>query len=154
MTNVGGTDNQKVNAQKYEVFIRDPVDNVTLFEYLFLQDARLILAHLEQREPTTAGTNVVYSGNPNNSLSGTILYTTDGWAAAVAGWTALGIRNRTNNEYPLVTLVVKETAPGGGINIMTFASGAKLQSLEISRPAEGAVKINVVFTIFIDPVVT
>src|SRR5437899_5084001 len=122
MANVGGNDNLKVNAQKYEVFI-----STVSSEYLFMQDARLILAHLEQREPTTAGTNVVYSGNPNNSLSGTILYTTDGWAAAVAGWTALGIRNRTNNEYPLVTLVVKETAPGGGINIMTFASGAKLQ---------------------------
>src|SRR3989442_12696685 len=140
MANVGTADNLKVNAQKYEVFI-----STVSSEYLFLQDARLILAHLEQREPTTAGTNVVYSGNPNNSLSGTILYSTDGWAAAVAGWTAL--TTKTNNEYPIVTLIVKETAAGGGVNTITFTNGAKLQSLEISRPAEGAVKINVVFNI-------
>src|SRR2546426_11061494 len=150
MANVGTADNLKVNAQKYEVFI-----STVSSEYLFLQDARLILAHLEQREPTTAGTNVVYSGNPNNSLSGTILYSTDGWAAAVAGWTALGIGvgSRTNNEITPTTLIVRETAAGGAVNIMTFTNGVKLQSLEISRPAEGAVKINVVFTIFVDPVV-
>src|SRR5437879_6505851 len=145
MANVGTADNLKVNAQKYEVFISS-VSN----EYLFLQDARLVLSHLEQREPTTSGTNVVFSCTPNNSLSVTLVYSTDSWTAEVAGWTNLS--TRTNAEYPIIDkLIVRLTAAGGSVTTMTFTSGSKLQSLEIIRGTEGAVKINVVFSIFVDP---
>jgi hypothetical protein len=147
LANVGGTDGKKVNAQRYEVFISSVSS-----EYLFLQDARLVLSHPEIIEPTTSGVNVPYSGLPKNQLSGTILYTTDAWGAAVAGWTAL--MTKTNQEYPTVTLIVRFTSADGSVNTLTFTSGARLQSLEPVRGGEGSVKVNISFTIFVDPTVS
>jgi hypothetical protein len=147
MANVGGDKTKRVNAQSYEIFISS-VSN----EWLYLQDARLSLSHQEIIEATTAGVNVPYSGLPKNTLSGTTLFTTDMYAAAVAGLTALS--TKSNNEYPIFTLLVRLTDASGGTTTLTFTSGAKLQSWEISRGKEGASIVSLSFVMWIDPTVT
>lgn len=147
MANTGTVSTNRVNATKYEVFIAT-VSN----EWLLLQDARLVLSHAENPESTTAGGVVLYSGLPRNSLSGTILYTTDQWGAAIAGWTALS--TRTNGEYPIFTLVVRFTGADGSTNTLTFTNGAKLQEFSFPKGTEGATKCSVNIAIAVDPTVS
>jgi hypothetical protein len=147
MANVGGDKTKRVNAQSYEIFIAS-VSN----EWLYLQDARMVLGHTEQIEGTTAGVNVPYSGLPKNAISGTTLFTTDQWGAAIAGITALS--TKTNNEYPIFTLVVRLTDASGGTTTFTYTSGAKLQEVDISRGEEGATKVSFNIVMWIDPVVS
>lgn len=146
MANVG-SEATKVNAAKYQIFV-STVSN----EWSFLQDANLTLSHPEILEPYTSGTISAYSGAPRNRLSGTILYTSDMWAASTIGWTAL--MTKTNGEFPLFTLIVKETDKSGTANTLTFTNGTKLESLSISKSPEGAVKANISFIMVVDPTVT
>ena len=147
MANIGGTISKRVNAQSGEMFIAS-----TSNEWLFVQDLNVSLSHQEIVEPTTLGTNVAYSGTPRNQISGTILYTTDAWAAAVAGWTALS--TKSNNEYPIVTILIRYTDSAGGVNTLTFTTGCKLQSLNPQRGAEGGVKVSFSFTVYVDPTIS
>lgn len=147
MANVGGDKTKRVNAQSYEIFISS-VSN----EWLYLQDANLSLRHTEQIEGTVGGVNVPYSGLPRNGITGTVLFTTDEWSAAVAGITALS--TKTNNEFPIFTLLVKLTDASGGTTTFTFTSGAKLQGVNISRGEEGAVKVSFDIVMWIDPTVS
>ena len=146
MANVG-TEATKVNASKYEIFV-----GATSNSYSLLQDATLLLSHPEIIEPYTNGSVSAYSGNPRHRLTGTILYTSDMWAAATLGWTAL--TTRTNNELPLFTLIVRETDKSSATNTMTFTSGAKIESLSISKSAEGAVKVSITFIMIADPTIS
>jgi len=146
MGNVG-SEATKVNASKYEIFVASVAS-----EWLFLQDANLILSHPEVIEPYTNSSVSAYSGNPRNRLTGTILYTSDMWAASVIGWTAL--TTRTNGEFPLFTLIVRETDKSGTANTLTFTNGTKVESLSIAKSAEGAVKVSINFVITVDPVVS
>jgi hypothetical protein len=149
MANLGGDKTKRVNAQSMEIFIGS-LSN----EWLYMQDARLNLSHTETLEPTTGGNSVPYSGVPKNSLSGTILFTTDAWGAAIAGWSALYPTSPTNNEYPIFTLIIRLTDSVGGTTTYTFTTGAKLQSIETSRGEEGAVKVNVNFTMWVNPTIS
>lgn len=148
MGNVG-TEATKVNAAKYQVFVSS-VSN----EWSFLQDANLTLSHPEQPEPYTSGSITYYSGAPRNRLTGTILYTSDMWSAATLGWTAL--MTKSNGEFPLFTLIVRETDKSGTStnNVMTFTNGAKLESISINKAVEGAVKVNISIILTIDPTIT
>jgi len=147
MANVGGDKTKRVNAQSYEIFISS-VSN----EWLYLQDARLSLKHNEQIEGTTAGVNVPYSGLPRNGITGTTLFTSDEWSAAVAGLTAL--TTKTNNEFPIFTILVRLTDASGGTTTFTFTNGAKIQGIDVSRGEEGAVKVSLDIVCWIDPVVS
>jgi hypothetical protein len=147
MANVGGDKTKRVNAQSYEIFIAT-ISN----EWLYLQDARMVLSHPEMIESTTAGVNVPYSGLPKNAISGTTLFTTDQWSAAIAGISALS--TKVNNEYPIFTLLVRLTGADGSITTFTFTSGAKLQEVDISRGGEGATKVSFNIVMWVDPTIS
>jgi len=139
---------QRVNSQKYEVLIGASGDNLVL-----LQNASLSVSHSEFREPTTGGSNVYFSGAPDNVLSGTILYTSDLVSGGGTGGDINEWLTRTNGEYSLFTIVVRLTNAGGTAQTYTFTSGAKLTSLVIYKGAEGATKADVTFILSGDPVI-
>jgi len=141
-----GTLAARVNSQAYTVSIT----NSTTGEYLFLQDARMVLAHTELKEPTTSGGNVYYSGTDSNRLIGTILYTKDAFIQANIGFNTT-LLTRANGEVPLFTMVIFLTSAGGTTTTFTYSSLAKVESVDILKAAEGATKIAVSYILINDP---
>ena len=144
-----GSTAAKVNSQAYKV----EITNGSTGEYLFLQDARLILGHAELKEPTTSGGNLYFSGTPTNRLVGTIVFTKDLFSQSNIGWNNI-LFGRTNGEVPEFTMVIKLTSKGGTLTTFTFTTGAKCESVDVSKAAEGATKCSVSFILISDPSVT
>ena len=69
-----GTVAQKVNAKKFQVYIGS-----TSNEWKLLQNARVLISHPVFREPTTSGGVVTYTGAPDHSISGSLIFTRDAW---------------------------------------------------------------------------
>lgn len=136
----------RVNSQAYTVSIT----NSTTGEYLFLQDARVVLAHTELKEPTTSGGNVYYSGTDSNRLIGTILYTKDAFIQANIGFNTT-LLTRSNGEVPLITLQIFLTSAGNTTTTFTFTTLAKVESVDVLKAAEGATKIAVSYVLIADP---
>jgi len=145
MTNFGSLA-ARVNSQAYKVSIT----NSTTGEYLFLQDARMVLSHTELKEPTTSGGNVYYSGTPTNRLIGTVLYTKDTFTQANIGFSTT-LLTRTNGEVPLITMVITLTDAGGTATTFTFTTLAKVESVDVLKAAEGGTKLAVSYILINDP---
>src|SRR3990170_1482393 len=145
MTNFG-TMAARVNSQAYKVSIT----NSTTGEYLFLQDARMILGHTELKEPTTSGGNIYYSGTPTNRLIGTVLYTKDTFTQSNIGFNAT-LLTRANGEVPLITMVITLTDAGGTATTFTFTALAKVESVDVLKGAEGGTKLAVSYILINDP---
>lgn len=133
-----GTAGQEVNAKKMQVYIGSNDTN----EWALIQNARVLVSHPIFREPTTNGGVVTYTGAPDNSISGTVLFTRDSWNTATNGFNALlGV---ANGEVTAKTWNVKFTDVSGSAAVvrLTFTN-CKLSSVDISKSVEGAVKADI-----------
>lgn len=136
----------RVNAQAYKITIT----NSTSGEYLFLQDARMILAHTEFKEPTTSGGNIYYSGTPTNRLIGTVLFTKDMFIQANIGFNTT-LFTRTNGEVPVISSTIVLTSEGGVAATFTYTAKLKVESVDVTKAAEGGVKLAISYILTDDP---
>jgi hypothetical protein len=143
---------KEVNSKKFQVFIGS-----TSNEWKLIQNARVTISHPIFREPTTSGGVVTFTGAPDNSISGTLLFTHDEWTTAnsagatnTSGLKALltvatdGFGNITTGEVPFKTWVIKFTSLDAAASetTLTFAN-CKLSVADISKSVEGAVKVDI-----------
>ena len=154
---------EEVNAKRMQVFIGaitypDADTPVTLGgEWKLLQNARVLISHPIFREPTTSGGVATYTGAPDNTISGTLLFTRDEWNTAnagankVAGLAALlapGAGGEVIRKKWLVrfmdissTLAAQTTIPTRN-ELLTFTD-CQLSVVDISKSVEGAVKADI-----------
>ncbi len=136
-----GTSGQEVNAKKMQVYIGN-----TTNEWKLIQNARVLISHPIFREPTTNGGVVTYTGAPDNSISGTLLFTRDSWNTSTNGFAALlgGATGSEITEVPTSSWNIKFTDVSGASAVvrLTFAN-CKLSSVDISKSVEGAVKVDI-----------
>ena len=71
------TTGKEVNAKKMQIFIGS-----TSNEWKLVQNARVLVSKPIFREPTTGGDVVTFTGAPDNSISGTLLFTYEEWTTA------------------------------------------------------------------------
>ena len=132
-------------------------------EALLLQDMRETQTGTEYREPTTSAGTVYYSGQNNNRIQGTILFTTDMYKAATNNLSILN--TKINGEKPVFKLVMVYTDSQGSIGTNTFTydpavpiagqnSGAKFESCIRQKSPEGAVKVDISIVLLGDPIIT
>ena len=72
----------EVNAKKMQVYIGAVGGDGG--EWKLMQNARVLISHPIFREPTTSGGVATYTGAPDNTISGTLLFTRDEWNRANA----------------------------------------------------------------------
>ena len=139
------TTGKEVNAKKFQVFIVS-----TSNEWKLVQNARVLVSKPIFREPTTGGEVVTFTGAPDNSISGTLLFTYEEWTTAnssgatgVAGLKALLTADATG-EVLAKTWLIKFTSMDSSASntTLTFAN-CKLTVADISKSAEGAVKVDI-----------
>tara|TARA_R110002020_G_scaffold217179_1_gene425028 strand:+ start:376 stop:825 length:450 start_codon:yes stop_codon:yes gene_type:complete len=136
-----GLTTKAINAKKFQVFIGSSAGN----EWKLVQNATVMLSHPVFREPTTGGTVVTYTGAPDHSISGTMLFTTDEWGTATYGLSALlavATSGSNQGEVPKNEWAVKFVDIASATTTITF-NNAKLSSVNISKSAEGAVKADI-----------
>ena len=136
---------KEVNSKKFQVFIGS-----TSNEWKLVQNARVTVSHPVFREPTTSGGVITFTGAPDNSISGTLLFTYDEWTTAntsgvtnVAGLKALLTPDAVGEVIPK-TWVIKFTSldAAASATTLTFAN-CKLTVADISKSVEGAVKVDI-----------
>ena len=136
---------KEVNSKKFQVFIGS-----TSNEWKLVQNARVTVSHPIFREPTTSGGVVTFTGAPDNSISGTLLFTYDEWTTAntsgvtnVAGLKALLTPDAVGEVIPK-TWLIKFTSLDASASetTLTFAN-CKLSVADISKSVEGAVKVDI-----------
>tara|TARA_R110000772_G_scaffold258329_1_gene375499 strand:- start:5150 stop:5608 length:459 start_codon:yes stop_codon:yes gene_type:complete len=136
---------KEVNSKKFQVFIGS-----TSNEWKLVQNARVTVSHPIFREPTTSGGVVTFTGAPDNSISGTLLFTYDEWTTAntsgvtnVAGLKALLTPDAVGEVIPK-TWLIKFTSLDAAASetTLTFAN-CKLSVADISKSVEGAVKVDI-----------
>ena len=135
MVDLGQT-GEAINAKKFQVYVGSSN------EWKLLQNARVMLSHPVFREPTTGGTIVTYTGAADNTLSGTLLFTTDEWDTGTVGLKALLTVTAATGEVPTSTWVVKFIDAASVTTTLTFEN-AKLTVADISKSVEGAVKVDI-----------
>ena len=137
---------KEVNSKKFQVFIGS-----TSNEWKLVQNARVTVSHPIFREPTTSGGVVTFTGAPDNSISGTLLFTYDEWITAngsgtttTSGLKALLTVDTASGEIPFKTWVIKFTSldASSSATTLTFAN-CKLTVADISKSVEGAVKVDI-----------
>jgi hypothetical protein len=137
---------KEVNSKKFQVFIGS-----TSNEWKLIQNARVTISHPIFREPTTSGGVVTFTGAPDNSISGTLLFTYDEWTTAntigatnTSGLKALLTPDVTSGEVLSKTWLVKFTSIDASASntTLTFAN-CKLTVADISKSVEGAVKVDI-----------
>jgi len=136
----------RVNSQAFKVTITNSISG----EYLFFQDARMVIAHTEFKEPTSSGGNIYYSGTPTNRLIGTVLYTKDTFTQANIGFNAL-LMTRVNGEVPIFTGSIVLTDAGGTTSTFTYTTKLKMESVDVTKAAEGGTKLAVSIILIDDP---
>jgi len=131
---------QAINAKKMQLFIGTGDDD----EWLLLQNARVMLSHPIFREPTTGGTVVTYTGAPDNTISGTLLFTRDEWNDANNGFINILAPAAASGEVESNYWNVKFVDVSGNTAYvrLTF-SNCKLSVVDISKSVEGAVKADI-----------
>jgi len=143
------TTGKEVNAKKMQIFIGSS-GGVTGSEWKLVQNARVLVSKPIFREPTTGGDVVTFTGAPDNSISGTLLFTYDEWTTAntsgatnTSGLKALLTADATG-EVLSKTWVIKFTSmdASASATTLTFAN-CKLTVADISKSAEGAVKVDI-----------
>ena len=140
-----GTLTEAVNAKKMQLFIgADAADGTAVTnQWKLVQNARVLISHPIFREPTTSGGVATYTGAPDNTISGTMLFTRDEWNSATNGFKIIIAPHATGGEVPLHNWTIKFIDVGGSSsNTITFAS-CKLSVVDISKSVEGAVKADI-----------
>ena len=129
---------EAVNAKKMQVFIGS-----TSNEWKLVQNARVLISHPIFREPTTSGGVATYTGAPDNTISGTLLFTRDEWDDSTNGFENL-LTISSGGEVESNSWIVKFTDVSGTStdSTLTFAS-CKLSVVDISKSVEGAVKADI-----------
>jgi len=129
---------QRVNSKLMQVFIGTQSN-----EWLLIQNARLLISHPIFREPTTSGGVVTYTGAPDHSVSGTLLFTRDEWDNASAN-DLKSLLAIANGEVAANSWIVKLTDIAGTStgNTLTFTNG-KLSVADINKGPEGGVKVDI-----------
>lgn len=141
-----GTVGQEVNAKKLQVFIGSETN-----EWKLMQNARVLISHPIFREPTTSGGVITFTGAPDNSISGTLIFTRDEWTTAnvsgatnVSGLKALLSPDASSGEVLSKTWKIKMTDVSGSYVGTTFTfTNCKLSVADISKSVEGAVKVDI-----------
>tara|TARA_R110000824_G_scaffold355161_1_gene542285 strand:+ start:40 stop:480 length:441 start_codon:yes stop_codon:yes gene_type:complete len=134
-----GTSATKVNAKKMQIWVGSSGNTWTL-----LQNARVSITHPIFREATTSGGVVTYTGAPNHTISGSLLFTTDSWTGTY-GFKALSTVDTSGaneGEVPEVEWAIKFTDLANGATTLSF-DNCKLTSLDISKSTEGGVKADI-----------
>jgi hypothetical protein len=140
---------KEVNSKKFQVFIGSTGSSGS--EWKLIQNARVTVSHPIFREPTTSGGVVTFTGAPDNSISGTLLFTYDEWTTAnssgatnTSGLKALLTVDTASGEVPFKTWVIKFTSldASSSATTLTFAN-CKLTVADISKSVEGAVKVDI-----------
>jgi len=133
-----GTASQSVNAKQMQIYIGSASN-----EWLLVQNARMLISHPVFREATTSGGVVTYTGAPDNNISGTLLFTRDEWNDGSAN-DLKSLITPANGEVPAKSWLVKFTDVSGTATNTTFTfTSCKLSVVDISKSAEGAVKVDI-----------
>jgi len=129
---------ERVNAKFMQVFI-----GTTSNEFLLVQNARMVISHPIFREPTTSGGVVTYTGAPDHSISGTLLFTRDVWDDGTSN-DFKSLLTVANGEVSENSWIVRLSDVGGSSteNTLTFTNG-KLSVIDINKGPEGAVKVDI-----------
>ena len=134
-----GIDGQEVNAKKMQVFI-----GTTSNEWKYLQNSRVLLSHPIFREPTTSGGVMTYTGAPDHSISGSLLFTRDEWDNATANDFKSLLTVDSFGEVPNNSWLIKFTDVSGvATNTTLTFTRCKLSVIDISKSTEGAVKVDI-----------
>ena len=140
-----GTLTEAVNAKKMQLFIgADASDGTAVTnQWKLVQNARVLISHPIFREPTTSGGVATYTGAPDNTISGTLLFTRDEWDDATNGFENL-LTISSGGEVESNSWIIKFTDVSGTStdSTLTFAS-CKLSVVDISKSVEGAVKADI-----------
>ena len=136
---------KEVNSKKFQVFIGS-----TSNEWKLIQNARVTVSHPIFREPTTSGGVVTFTGAPDNSISGTLLFTYDEWTTAntsgvtnVAGLKALLTPDAVGEVIPKTWLIKFTSLDASASNTTLTFANCKLSVADISKSVEGAVKVDI-----------
>ena len=142
-----GVVTEAVNAKQMQLYIGAAGANN---EWKLVQNARVMISHPIFREPTTGGGVVTYTGAPDHSISGSLLFTRDEWNTANAGAAVTaksgfaGLLTIANGEVPLKSWVIKFTdTTGTSTNATLTFTNCKLSVVDISKSAEGGVKADI-----------
>jgi len=142
-----GVVTEAVNAKQMQLYIGAASANN---EWKLVQNARVMISHPIFREPTTGGGVVTYTGAPDHSISGSLLFTRDEWNTANAGAAVTaksgfaGLLTIANGEVPLKSWVIKFTdTTGTSTNATLTFTNCKLSVVDISKSAEGGVKADI-----------
>ena len=142
-----GTVGQEVNAKKLQVFIGS-----TSNEWKLMQNARVLISHPIFREPTTSGGVITFTGAPDNSISGTLIFTRDEWDNSTTNDLKSLLTVDSYGEVPSNTWLVKMTDVSGTATGTTFTfTNCKLSVADISKSVEGAVKVDITIVCPADP---
>ena len=136
---------KEVNSKKFQVFIGS-----TSNEWKLIQNSRVTVSHPIFREPTTSGGVVTFTGAPDNSISGTLLFTIDEWTTAntsgvtnVAGLKALLTPDASGEVLPKTWLIKFTSMDASASNTTLTFANCKLTVADISKSVEGAVKVDI-----------
>jgi len=136
---------EAVNAKKMQVFVGSDASDGTAVtnQWKLVQNARVLISHPIFREPTTSGGVATYTGAPDNTISGTLLFTRDEWNAATNGFKLI-LAPGTGGEVPTHNWTIKfiDVSGASTLSTLTFAS-CKLSVVDISKSVEGAVKADI-----------
>jgi hypothetical protein len=136
---------EAVNAKKMQVFVGSDASDGTAVtnQWKLVQNARVLISHPIFREPTTSGGVATYTGAPDNTISGTLLFTRDEWDDSTNGFENL-LTISSGGEVESNSWIVKFTDVSGTStdSTLTFAS-CKLSVVDISKSVEGAVKADI-----------
>jgi len=153
-----GVVTQAVNAKQMQLYIGSAGSNN---EWKLVQNARVMISHPIFREPTTGGGVVTYTGAPDHSISGSLLFTRDEWNTANAGSAVTaksglaGLLTIANGEVPLKSWVIKFTDTTGTSTSATLTfTNCKLSVVDISKSAEGGVKADITIVCPDEPATT
>jgi hypothetical protein len=132
-----GTIAKAVNAKKMQVYVGTSTNKWPL-----LQNARFLISHPIIREPTTDAGVDLFTGAPDTSISGSLLFSTDEWDNATANdFASLTLRNTTTGEVPENTWGIVFTAKDSSTEDLSAAG--KVSVVDISKSVEGAVKVDI-----------
>ena len=138
---------EAVNAKQMQLYIGSAGSNN---EWKLVQNARVTVSHPIFREPTTSGGVITFTGAPDNSISGTLLFTIDEWTTAnssgvtnVAGLNALLTVDAAGEVLPKTWLIKFTSLDAAASNTTLTFANCKLTVADISKSVEGAVKVDI-----------
>ena len=133
-----GTAGEEINAKQFKIYIGS-----TSNEWVYLQNAVVTISHPIFREPTTSGGVKTFTGAPDHSITGTMVFARDLWDDGTTNdfKSLLSISNGevSKNSWLAEFTDVSGTKTG---TTLTFAN-CKLSVIAISKAVEGGTKVDV-----------